>query len=322
MFRSVARPLREGALRLAALPVLLAISLSSSAAFAEIDFPLATTDLPDLPVARDGAAAVYAGGHVYVVGGATRAGLSGRVDRYDPDTGRWERFADLIIPRRHTAAVAQDGKLYVFGGKGERGPVAQVEVVDLKTGQLSDGKRMPTPRYFASAAVYRGRIFVAGGTMGWGRSAVVEVYDPSRDTWYVAPSLGRARDTQLVVVGKWLYALGGYAGGKEQPVVTWVERLEKDGWRKVSEMPSPTSSFAAAVAGDAIYTFGDHRDPERVLRFEPAVGRWTELHVGFSPRRHAAAASDGARIWVIGGSQRKSGFKLPVHEELRPAAGL
>lgn len=325
MSRSVARPLTEGVLRLAVVPTALALALTtafSTSARAEIDLPLSTASLPDLPLARDGAAAVHAQGYVYVIGGATRAGLSGRIDRFDPNTGRWKRFTDLLIPRRHVAAVEKDGKLYVFGGKGERGPVSQVEIVDLKTGRVSEGRRMPTPRFFASAAVYRGRIFVGGGTMGWGRSAVVEVYDTKRDNWYVAPQLGRARDTQLVVAGDSLYALGGYAGGKEEPVATWVERLGKGGWVKIGDMPVPTSSFAAASVGGFIYTFGDHREPERVLRFDPEGNKWTELQTSFFPRRHAAATSDGDRIWVIGGSTRGTGAKLPVHEELRPGAGL
>jgi N-acetylneuraminic acid mutarotase len=318
MNRLVTRLLLKGVARLGVASVL----LSSGFALAAIELPLTTTNLPDLPTARDGAAAVFVDDALFVVGGATADGFSSRVDRYDVRTGAWKTVANLEVPRRHVAAVAVREKIFVFGGKGPRGPVAEVEVVDVRTGKVTQAASMPTPRYFASAALYRGRVFVAGGTMGWGRSAVVEVYDPGRDAWFVAPSLGKARDTQLVVSGRHLFALGGYTGEKSQPVATMVERLDRDGWSKVSDMPMPTSSYTAVAAGAAIYTFGDHRDPGRVMRFDPMTGHWKQLEVGFFPRRHAAATSDGHSIWVVGGSQRGSASKLGVLERLETPASL
>jgi N-acetylneuraminic acid mutarotase len=318
MNRFAARSLSQGVARLG----VVSLALLAGAVSAAIELPLTTTNLPDLPTARDGAAAVHLDDALFVIGGATRAGLSTRVDRYDTHTGRWTKVADLTIPRRHVAAVAVHDKIFVFGGKGPQGPVAAVEVIDVRTGRVARAAEMPTPRYFASAALYRGRVFVAGGTMGWGRSAVVEVYDPERDAWFVASMLGKARDTQLVVNGNHLFALGGYTGEKGAPVNTWVERLERKGWQKVADMPLPTSSYTAVAAGGAIYTFGDHRDPGRVMRFDPRTLDFKQLEVGFFPRRHAAAASDGRSIWVVGGSQRGSTFKLGVLERLETPDAL
>jgi hypothetical protein len=86
-------------------------------------------------------------------------------------------------------------------------------------------------------------------------------------------------------------------------------------------MPKPTSSFSAAEAGGLVFTFGDHRDPGRVLRFDPATLRFTELEVGFFPRRHTGAASHGSRIYVVGGSQKGNPHKLGTVEVFEVGAG-
>lgn len=279
-----------------------------------LEHPLGLTQLEELPFARDGAAAVATEDALYVIGGATKDGPTGRVDRYSFATEEWDVLTTDLIPRRHLTAVLIERQLYVFGGRGvSGGPVPDVEVVDIKSGNVTGAAPMPTPRYFASAQLHKGRVFVAGGTLGWGRLGVVEMYDPAANEWYVAPSLSVARDTQLVESGGSLYALGGYTGAKEK-VSPVVEKLVGNQWVKVSEMPKATSSFSATAAGGLIFTFGDHRDPGRVLRFDPASGAWTELEVGFFPRRHSAAAAHGARLFVTGGSQRGSAHKLGTTE--------
>lgn len=296
----------------------------------QLEHPLALTQLADLPLARDGTATAATSEALYVTGGAAADGVKGRVDRYSFARQQWEALTTELLPRRHHAAVIVDGELYIFGGRGEQGVVADVEIVDLESGKVRLGARMPTPRYFASAALHKGRVFVAGGTIGWGRMNVVEMYDVAADEWYVAPPLSVARDPQLVEAGGSLYALGGYVGGKAE-VSTIVEKLEGDRWRKVADMPKPTSSFSVAQANGLIFTFGDHREPDRVLRFDPSSLRFTELEVGFFPRRHSAAASLGSRIFVVGGSQRGNAHKLstveqfdlgPGEEPVRPVGTL
>lgn len=292
------------------------------AAFAKarLEHPLALTQVDDLPLARDGVAAAATDDALYVSGGGVDGGVTGRLDRYDLARGTWTTVRADLLPRRHHAAVVVGEQLYLFGGRGTHGPVHEVEVVDLASGRARHAAPMPTPRYFVSAALHEGRIYVAGGTLGWGRMDVVEMYDLAADEWYLAPSLGVARDTQLVEAGGALYALGGYVGGKAE-VSTVVEKLEGNRWVKVADMPKPTSSFSAAEAGGLVFTFGDHREPDRVLRFDPASLRFTELEVGFFPRRHSAATGRGSRIYVVGGSQKGSPHKLGTVEVFDLGAG-
>lgn len=301
---------------------LASLFVSAPAAFAQarVEPPLSRTQLDDLPLTRDGVAVVATEDALYVSGGGTDGGITGRLDRYDLARGTWSTVPVELVPRRHHAAVLVGSELYLFGGRGAHGAVSAVEVVDLERGESRYVAPMPTPRYFVSAALHGGRIYVAGGTLGWGRMNVVEMYDLAAGEWYLAPSLGVARDTQLVAAGGALYALGGYTGGPEK-VSTVVERLVGKRWVKVADMPKPTSSFSAATVSGLVFTFGDHREPDRVLQFDPEALRFTELEVGFFPRRHSAAATSGSRILVVGGSQQGSAHKLGTVERFDLGAG-
>ena len=271
---------------------------------------LLAEDLPELPEARDGAAVVATDDALFVIGGAGRQGLIGRLDRFDLKTRRWQTLSDELIPRRHMSAVLVDDHIYIFGGRGARGPEATVEAWDLSRGVLEQKAPMPSPRYFASAALFEGRVYVAGGTMGWGRTGVVEIYDPAADAWYVCAPLQVARDTRLVVADGALYALGGYTG---EGVSTLVERYNGRRWVEAGRMPKPTSAFAVAAAGGRVYLFGDHRDIGRVLEWQPESGTWRAVAAPYFPRRHSAAVSAGDTIFVVGGSQ-PSGHKLATVE--------
>lgn len=301
-------------LALGALATVFVGAPGAHAAFAKsrLEPPLMRTELDALPLARDGAAVVATDEAIYVSGGGTDAGVTGSLERYDLARGTWTTLPLELVPRRHHAAVLVGTQLYLFGGRGSHGPVASVEVIDLERGEVRYAAPMPTPRYFVSAALHGGRIYVAGGTLGWGRLNVVEMYDLAAGEWYLAPSLGVARDTQLVASGGALYALGGYTGGRDVSPI--VERLQGRRWVKVAEMPKPTSSFSAAAVGDLIFTFGDHREPGRVLRFDPVALRFSEIEVGFVARRHSAAAVRGARVYVVGGSRAGSLHKIDTVE--------
>jgi hypothetical protein len=274
--------------------------------------------LPDLDEGRSGAALVSTQGALYLIGGETAEGVTGRVDRLDLKTRRWETVTDALIPRKHHAAVVVGDEIFVIGGRGDRGAVAEVEVLDTTTGEIWDAPPLPTPRWFVSAALYRGEIFVAGGTQGWGgRKATVEVLDPRRGEWFVDQPLSVARDTKLVVVGKELLALGGFAGDGE--VALDIERYARGDWQLIGNMPTALSAFAPAVSGQRIFLLGDFVDTGSALaldRLPLARGGFQKADVrGFQAARHAAAVSVGDRVFVVGGEDAR-GKKLDTVQML------
>jgi N-acetylneuraminic acid mutarotase len=79
---------------------------------------------PDMPVPRHHLVAAGLEGDLYVVGG--RAGLldtnndvppTGEFDRYDPQTGRWERLPAMPFPAGYPGIATAKGQIVVVGGE-------------------------------------------------------------------------------------------------------------------------------------------------------------------------------------------------------------
>lgn len=148
-----------------------------------------------LPMARNSAAACVLNGAIWVAGGRTVAGGgTGRLDRYDPVTDRWDTLAP-IPPSPATgrqvggglAMGAIDGRLVAFGGEWfgsdntsrQGGVFAETWTYDAMRDVWFEGPPMATPRHgLAAASVGSALYAIAGGAVvGGGRaSAAVEVF--------------------------------------------------------------------------------------------------------------------------------------------------
>src|SRR3954468_13287651 len=70
-----------------------------------------------LPFERAEAAAVSAGGKVYVISGnAAGRDATGILQEYDPTTDRWRDRAAMPDIASHAGAAVLNGKIYVVGG--------------------------------------------------------------------------------------------------------------------------------------------------------------------------------------------------------------
>lgn len=278
------------------------------------------------PVAVYDATLVSDGTALYLVDGAGRYGAIGAIWTYTPAAARWTQVRTgqpLEARRLHGAAVVQGELVVVTGlddtGQAERS-VLTTERVQLGTGVVSKGAPLPLERSSAGVAAFQDRVWVAGGHDPEGvRTPSVDVYDPVADVWSAGPPLSVARDTRLVVWEGRLVALGGDVG-RGEPAARTVERLAVDGltWEPWTEMPAPTTDYAAAALGDAVYVFGDEADQGRVLRLD-ASGTWSAPAVDVFPRRHAAAAALGDTLYVYGGNVAASGSWLADVETFQPS---
>ena len=107
----------------------------------------------------------------------------------------------------------------------------------------------------------------------------------------------RDRRIRLLVLGTILFLLatfGGALGGGD--AATWSER---------APLPDERSEVAGALVGDEIVVVGgflaDGRSSARVDAYEPERDRWRRLPDLPLAVNHAAAASDGRRLFVAGG---------------------
>lgn len=140
------------------------------------------------PMARNSAAGAVLDGALWVAGGRTvNGGGTGRLDRYDPATDRWDTLAP-IPPSPATgqqvggglALAAAGGKLVAFGGEwfrpraggGGGGVFAETWIYDPGQDRWTQGPDMATPRHGLAAVAVVDTIYaVAGGSVVSGGNA-------------------------------------------------------------------------------------------------------------------------------------------------------
>jgi len=123
-----------------------------------------------LPVPRGDAAAFFADGELYVVGGrydqAEPADDNNRqVHRYNPRDGLWTKLHNLRVPLARVAAAAARGGLYVIGGT-QLKPAHVTNAVrryDLVVYKWQTLPQLPHPRAGATAFVVGDYIYLVGG---------------------------------------------------------------------------------------------------------------------------------------------------------------
>lgn len=179
---------------------------------------IAWRELPPLPAGgeRGAAAIVTSPGHVFLLGGATTAGVTASCLDFNTTTETWTVLPDLPLARSHAAAMRmQDGTLIVAGGIGDAGPLGDVWALPPAIGTAERRwelrSPMPTARGGCAAGAIYGQLVCAGGEARAGVLDVVESYDPTLDAWtttYPAMPAPRA-GAPGAVVGQRLFVVGG-----------------------------------------------------------------------------------------------------------------
>ena len=143
-----------------------------------------------MPDGRRFAAAVVAGGLLYVLGGAQEFPFAPTTTTrsYDPSSNSWTdrtamptaRIGSLVtsgLPTGVSVAVV-NGIVYVLGGDSP-----SVDAYNPSTNTWTSRAPIPTARSGMAVAGVNGLLYTVGGTSGGSTSAVVEVYDPSTNAW-------------------------------------------------------------------------------------------------------------------------------------------
>ncbi|MBI4340158.1 MAG: hypothetical protein HY680_09440 [Chloroflexi bacterium] len=207
-----------------------------------------------MPTARKDLAAVELGGKIYAVGGAdwgSGTPMLATLEVYDPVLNRWDALHPMPTGRQGLAAVAIDGLLYVVGGLGYgQGQAGQtLEAYNPATDTWVARSPMPTGRVGLGAAALNGRLYAMGGNgdgpfqpitrLAFRPLSVVEAYDPTTDSWCIAPDMRSPRAyfaavtlthyysyLEHVFSMEIIYAIGGYSGltgpegGQQTPLLT------------------------------------------------------------------------------------------------------
>ncbi|CAE8655015.1 unnamed protein product [Polarella glacialis] len=114
-------------------------------------------------LARRNAAAVAAGGFVYVIGGHSGERPTAAVERYDPEADLWTEMPPLLAPRFGAAAAAFGGEIYVAGGHDGRRELASCERLQRDRASWEQAPSLVAARMMPVAVVLNNDLFVLGG---------------------------------------------------------------------------------------------------------------------------------------------------------------
>jgi serine/threonine protein kinase/N-acetylneuraminic acid mutarotase len=136
----------------------------------------------DLPRPREHLAAVSDGVYVYAVGGRFLSAdkNSAEFDRFDPETGKWDKLLDMPTPRGSYGAAFIDGRIVAVGGEEPTRVLATVEMYDIADGKWTTLAPIGTPRHGEVVAAVGNTVYCIGGAnrpTHEGATATVEALD-------------------------------------------------------------------------------------------------------------------------------------------------
>jgi N-acetylneuraminic acid mutarotase len=267
------------------------------------------------------ALAVYEN-RIYALGGEAAGGVTGSVERYDPQKDAWEPRQTKPVPAADITAGVIGGKIYVPGGRLEDGSSSNVlEIYDPATDSWSLGAVMPAPRSAYALTVFEGKLYIFGGWDGKEDTSTTFRYDPELNEWEILEPMPTARSFSGAAVsdGK-VYVLGGRSGEKSLAVneIYWPAREGTNEPRWTSAAALPAGRFAMGVASivDILYLVGGETQQEGggiTLAFVPAQNEWQEFP---EPQvltwSRMGVALLGSELYVLGGliNQQPSGQNL------------
>jgi len=158
--------------------------------------------------------------------------------------------------------------------------------------------------------VFQNQIIVTGGYDNVSVPSV-EVYFSEMNEWEQFSSMQICRSGHALVVCKGsLYAIGGKnnSGGFEAS----VEKLESldENWKFVAPMNSARGFFTAVNNLGFIFTLGGHSVEKQIMarveKYDPSVNQWCFIRNCIIPRYDHSACVMQGKIYMVGGSNRKS----------------
>lgn len=262
----------------------------------------------DMPTAQAGLVLAAVGLDLYVIGGESEAGISGRTYIYRPNAATWETGADKPTPVTDAAAVVLFGEIYVVGGRQADGRVTnRVEVYSPANQAWRSAAALPQPLSGGLALTDGSFLYLFGGWDGADYLAESFLYDPSADTWRPLPDMTtpRAFSAGGFLTGEF-YVVGGL---NEIGELAHCEQFEADtqNWAECPAMLAPRGGAAAAIIVNQLYIFGGGLENEVTFgeAFDPTTETWQVINMPILAERgqwvHFGLTSVETKVYLVGG---------------------
>ncbi|QZY47216.1 serine/threonine-protein kinase [Mycolicibacterium austroafricanum] len=123
------------------------------------------TQAADMPTPREHLAAVSDGVYVYTVGGRLLSADENLAafERFDPESGNWEKLPDMPTPRGSYGAAYLDGRIVVVGGEEPTRVLPTVEIYDIANRKWSTQAPVNTPVHGQAVAAVGSTVYCIGG---------------------------------------------------------------------------------------------------------------------------------------------------------------
>ncbi|XP_078491173.1 kelch-like protein 12 [Ciona intestinalis] len=289
------------------------ISLGGKRSLTEVTkFDLQTkqwSQLPDLPVGRQLAAAVviddilyHLAGDLQTDGKITATNIVLRMKLIKKNL-KWEKVASMNVKRYVFGAAVINGVIFVFGGADENNTIVStgeyyvvpfnkwIQLKPMKVARSGhcmvahNGQCIHISKF--CSINYTDQLYSLGGWDGKQVISSVERYDPSLDEWKDVASMQTPRQWFVAVVfNNVVYAIGGY-DGKQSLKSVEKYNVDDDTWVYVENMNIERHAHAACVAQNKIYVVGGLDSGNKVVKsiecYDDQTDKWSvvgETEVG------------------------------------------
>ncbi|XP_007499904.1 kelch domain-containing protein 8B isoform X2 [Monodelphis domestica] len=267
---------------------------------------------PAMPTCRVYCTPAHQDGHLFVLGGCSRAGLPlGTAELLDVASHKWLSLPPLPTARAGAAAVALGKQVLVIGGMDAgQSPLASVEVYHTDEGRWERRAALTQPAMGISA-------LERGGRQGKLPVTAFEVYDVEMQNWTRYPSVPSRRAFASCAMAEGsFFSLGGL----QQPgphnfysrphFVNTVEMFDSEQgvWTKLPRslrMREKRADFVTGYLGGRVVAVGGLGNQPcplgSVEGFSLARRKWEALPSMPTARCSCSSLQAGQQLFVIGG---------------------
>jgi len=274
-----------------------------------------------MPTPRTDLAIVAHEGLVYAIGGVSNAGVTAKLEIYDPDNDAWQTGSSKPTPVGFVSGGAIGNKIYVPGGimpggngSGAVQPQDVLEIYDPVRDAWETGAPLPEPLGAYALAVLGDQLYLFGGAGTGGYVASAYRYDPAGDAWETLSPMGQARGLlAAAAVDDRIYVVGGYDDEQEFNTCE-VYDPATDTWSTCPPMALGRGGLALVAVRQKLYAIGGGMTGYLAFNeiYEPRTETWSRFATPVTDEwRGLGAALVGSYIYSIGGW---SGGNLSVNE--------
>jgi DNA-binding CsgD family transcriptional regulator len=268
-------------------------------------------EITSMPTARSGMATTVYENQIYVIAGEGKLGITGTLERYDPQKDIWRELTPKPTPVTDVNAAVIGGKIYIPGGRISSDKTTDIlEIYDPRLDAWSVGASLPVNICAYSLVTYEGKIYIFGGWDGTRYRDEVYSYDPERDEWIVKTRMPVALGySGAVVVNGKIYLMGGV---NDQQILDSNYRYspEQDNgqspaWQVLSPLPQARSAMGITNVLDRVFIVGGSSKKTQSipdLEYETLSDTWRQNNETiFENLSNLSLVSLGSQIHALGG---------------------